>query len=129
MAATAPLLVLGAALAACGGSEDAAVTNVAEEFYSAVAEGDGAAACALLTPGTRSELEQSSGKECPAAILEEAPSTPGDGGVAEVFNTMAQVRWDGDTAFLARMPDGWRVLAVACEPRAVGPYDCKVKGG
>jgi hypothetical protein len=122
------VLALGVSLSACGGSQDAAVSEVAEGFYAAVEDGDGAAACALLVPATRDELEQSSGQECAAAILEEVPLAHGDGGIVEVYDTMAQVRWDGDTAFLARLPDGWRVLAVACTPRDVGPYDCRVKG-
>lgn len=122
------VLALGL-LAGCGGSQDVAVSDVAEEFYTSVADGDGAAACALLAPTTRSELEQSSGKKCATAILQETPQAHGDSGIVEVFDTMAQVRFDGDTAFLTRMPNGWRVLAAACSPRPVGPHDCRVKGG
>lgn len=124
------LLALGIPLSACGGSQDAAVSDAAERFYGAVADGDGEGACALLAPGTRSQLEQSSGKGCAAAILEQGVDAGSrDHGAVEVFSTMAQVRFPGDTAFLARVADGWRVLAVACTPRAVGPYDCKVKDG
>jgi hypothetical protein len=124
------LLAVGLSLSACGGSQDAAVSEVVERFYSAVEDGDGEAACALLVPATRRELEQSSGTACAAAILaEDGDLGSGDGGVVEVYDTMAQVRFEGDTAaFLARLPDGWRVLAAACTPRAVGPYDCTVKG-
>jgi len=122
------LLALGLSLSACGGSQDVAVSNVADDFYESVDKGDGAAACELLAPVTRSELEQSSGKECAAAIVEEAPDIREDGGVVEVFGTMAQVRWGSDTVFLARMPNGWRVFAAGCEARADAPYDCVVKG-
>ena len=93
-----------------------------------MADGDGAAACALLAPTTRSELEQSTGKECAVAILEEAPDAGGDGGDVQVFGVMAQVRWDGDTVFLTRMPDGWRVLAAGCVPRCEGAVRVRREG-
>ena len=116
-------------LSACGGAQDVAVADTAEAFYRALGEGDGTAACALLTPATRSELEQSSGKACDQAILEELSDAPGDEHeVVEVFETMAQVRWHDETVFLTRMPEGWRVLAAGCRPRAGDPYDCVVKG-
>jgi hypothetical protein len=41
---------------------------------------------------------------------------------------MAEVSFDGDTAFLTRMPGGWRVVAAGCRPRADDLYDCAVKG-
>jgi hypothetical protein len=125
------LLALGIPLSACGGSQDAAVSDVVDEFYASVEDGDGEDACALLVPATRSELEQSSGEECAAAITaEDLDLGSGDGGDVEVYDTMAQARFKGTTAaFLARLPDGWRVLAAGCTPRSVGPYDCKVKGG
>ena len=122
------LLALGLSLSGCGGSQDTAVADQAERFHRAVADGDGSAACALLAPVTRSELEQSTGKECAVAILEEAPAARSEGGDVQVFGTMAQVRGDGDTVFLTRMPDGWRVLAAGCAPRAKAPYECAVKG-
>jgi hypothetical protein len=105
------------------------VSGVARDFYQAVDRGDGAAACTLLTPATRSELEQSSGKRCDVAILEEASDVRGDATVVEVFDSMAQVRWGEQAAFLTRMQDGWRLTALACTPRSEGPYDCKVTGG
>jgi hypothetical protein len=122
------LLALGGLLSACGGSQDVAVSNVAEEFYGSVHRGDGAAACALLAPTTRSELEQSSGDQCAAAILEELTDARSDDDIVEVFGTMAQVRWRGGAVFLTRMSDGWRVLAAGCAPHADAPYDCLVKG-
>ena len=128
MASGIALLALGALLSACGGSQDAAVADLADEFYGAVGDGDGAAACALLAPATRSELEQSSGKKCAAAILEELSDARRDEDEVEVFGSMAEVRWRGVTVFLTRMPDGWRVLAAGCVPRRVGPHDCAVKG-
>jgi hypothetical protein len=118
------LLALACSVSACGGSQDGAVTEVAGSVH----RGDGAAACATLAPTTRSELEQSSGKPCAAAILEEVSDDRGDGGDVQVFGSMAQVRWRDRAVFLTRMPDGWRVLAAGCVPRAVGPDDCAVTG-
>lgn len=101
--------------------------EVARDFYVALSQHDGRAACDLLAPTTRSELEQSSGKDCSVAVTEEVQPA-GDPQQVSVFGTSAQVRYDGDTAFLSRFRYGWRVLAAACRPRTSGPYDCSVKG-
>jgi hypothetical protein len=125
-------VLLGALLATltgCGGSQDVAVGDVAEQFYFSVSRGNGAAACALLVPSTRSELAQSSGESCDKAILEEVSDARSDEDVVEVFGTMARVEYSGDTVFLTRLPDGWHVLAAGCTPRHDAPYDCDVKGG
>jgi hypothetical protein len=85
----------------------------------------------VLAPSTRSELEQSAGKPCPEAILEEDVPEASDPTATEVFGTMAQVRYADETAFLTRSDQGWLVLAVACGSRPEGPerpYDCQVKG-
>ena len=123
------LIALGLTVTGCGGSQDGPVAGVAEDFYAAVAAGDGAAACDLLVATTRTELEQSSGRSCPAAVLDEVTDVRSDAAVVEVFDTMAQVRWGDRAMFLSRMPEGWRVLAAGCEPRDDAPYSCPVKGG
>ena len=123
------LAVLGFLSGGCGGSQYADATDTARAFYAAVSDKDGAAACDLLTPGTRDELEQSSGKVCSTAILEELkPAAPRNGGDAEVYGVMAQVHWWDETVFLTRMPGGWRVLAAGCQPIEGDPYDCVVEG-
>jgi hypothetical protein len=122
---------LGLACATTGctsGSADT-VDSVADRFHAALAAHDGRAGCALLAPETRSELEQSSGKSCPDALLEENVPTTGRPDDTSVFETMAQVRYAGDTVFLSRFPTGWRVMAAACTPQPVGPYDCRLSGG
>jgi hypothetical protein len=116
----------------CGGVDQRPATDTAQRFYAAVQHRDGKAACALLVGSTRSELEQSAGKPCPEAVLEEDIPTPRGPVEADVFGTMAQVRYAGETAFLARSDTGWRVMAVACGDRPArpeSPYDCQVKGG
>jgi hypothetical protein len=123
------LLALGLPLSACGDSGDAAAADVAEHFYEAVSGKDGAAACDLLTPSAREELEESSGKSCDAAVIEETRAPGEADGAVEVFGTMAQVSFENDVVFLARLPDGWRVQAAGCSPSADGPYSCTVQGG
>ena len=123
-------LVAASALAGCSSQADDRAGEAAAAFYAAVAEGEGRAACALLTPTTRSEVEKSAGKPCPEGLLEEdVPAVTRTVGV-RVYDTMAQVRFAEDTAFLTRMGDRWRVVAVSCA-RQPGdrPYDCQVQGG
>jgi hypothetical protein len=94
-----------------------------------VADGDGDAACALLAPATRSELEQSAGKPCPDALIEEHLPQVDEPVAVDVFGTAGEVRYDAEAAFLARYDDGWRVVAAGCTPQPPHPYDCKVTGG
>jgi hypothetical protein len=115
-----------AALAGCGGTQDDAATAAARELLDAAAGSDGSAACAALTAPTRDELEQSSGKPCEEAVLEEELGS-GDGPAsAEVFDTMAQVVVGAETVFLSRYDGRWRVVAAACTPVPDRPYDCAI---
>ena len=51
------------------------------------------------------------------------------GGVIEhPHGDAAQVRFTGDTVFLLRFPDGWRIGAAGCTSRGDAPYDCEVRG-
>jgi hypothetical protein len=121
-------LLLGLVLTGCGDSEGSAVEAVAAALLEATSSGDGPGACALLSPHTRDELEQASGKSCERAILEKSIGRGGTVRDAQVFDTMAQVRFDGETVFLSRFDSGWLVVATACTPRPQGPYDCSVSG-
>ncbi|HYH35804.1 MAG TPA: hypothetical protein VD814_11685 [Nocardioides sp.] len=125
-----PLLAVLAAvstttLAACASDHGAGA--VAEQLLAAASSGDGAAACSLLSPRTRSELEESSGKPCEEAILEEQ-LTAEEPVTVSVFETSAQVRFPTSAVFLARFDSGWRVVAAACTPVPNQPYDCSVQG-
>lgn len=119
-------------LTGCTGAQDSEVSDVAQAFHRALAEHDGAEACRLLAPGTRSELEQSSGHPCDKAVLAEKVPASGDLGSVRVYDTMAQVRFTSDTVddtvFLARFQFGWRVLAAACHRTIADRYDCTVSG-
>jgi hypothetical protein len=113
-------------LAGCSSSQDDAVRGAADGFYAALNAQDGASACGVLAPATTSELEQSSGRPCAEAVLEEDVPTVGNPRRIEVFGTMAEVRFDGETTFLTRFEDGWRVIAAGCTP-ARSRYDCSIQ--
>jgi hypothetical protein len=87
------------------------------------------AACAVLAPNTASEVEQSAGKPCAQAILDEDLPAPGAVTGTDVYGQWAQVRLSDDTVFLAVFTGGWRVVAAGCRPRQDRPYDCVLQGG
>ena len=105
------------------------MSATAEHFYRAVQDGDGAAACAVLAPRTRSELEKSAQKSCDQAILEEDIPTVDQPSGVEAFGTMAKLAYGSETAFLARFEGGWKVMAAACTDQPGKPYDCLLSGG
>ena len=115
--------------AGCGASRAPDVRGTATEFSRAVADSDGAAACALLAPRTIAELEMSAQASCEDAVLDQ--DIPADGQVSgtQVWSDQAQVRIGSDTVFLAEFPDGWKVVAAGCTLRSTSlPYDCQLKG-
>jgi hypothetical protein len=131
MAAAALVPLALAALTGCAaaGGRGEAADVVADRLLTAVQNEDGATACALLSPGTASEVEQSGGKACAEAILDEDLPEPGAVTATAVYGQWAQVRIGEDTVFLAVFPGGWRVVAAGCRPNGERPYDCDVQGG
>jgi len=125
----ASLLFVVAVCAGCGSSQDPDVRSSAGAFYEAAASGEGPGACSLLAPLTRSELEQSSGQPCAEAIAAERLPQVDEPTDIVAFGTMAQVRYHGETTFLTRFQDGWRVVATACTPGPADVYDCRISGG
>ena len=108
--------------------------HVASQFYDALTARSGGEACALLAPPTRSAVEESEQKSCPAAILATGLHAASDLEGVRVYGTMAQVRWRTDITFLTRYDDGWRVLAAGCSmppesQRTADSYDCTVEAG
>ena len=130
-AAVRVLVVAGlmSSLVACGQPYEDAVLDTAAAFYRAHAAGDGQAACDLLAPRTRSELEKSAGKPCAEAVLAEQLPQVNQSEALHVFGTQAEVGWDGETTFLSRFQDGWKVMAAGCTPRTGHPHDCTISGG
>jgi hypothetical protein len=119
------LLLAVAGCSSVGGRQDAAAA-VAVRLQTAVEAGDGAAACALLAPGTAESVAED--EPCPSAILNADLPGPGIVVKTSVYGQWAQVRLDDDTVFLGAFPDGWRVVAAGCEPRGSRPYQCSVEG-
>ena len=122
------LAVTGCAVG-CAAPGSSAAQQAAVAFTRAVTAKDGARACAVLAPGTRSELEQSEGKKCSEAVLSLGLHPAGAPGRTRVFGTAAQVKFTSDTMFLGRFRSGWRVVAAGCKPVPGHPYDCLLQGG
>ena len=121
------VILLGSS--ACGSSQDLPVQDTAEEFYAAVTRHDGRAACRLLAPETLDEVVESAQAPCAEAVLQDLRPEVRDPEQVKVFGTMAQVGYDGETVFLTRFRDGWKVMAAGCGPGSGDRYDCEVEGG
>ncbi|MCK2220050.1 hypothetical protein MF672_040580 [Actinomadura sp. ATCC 31491] len=121
----APALGLALALAGCA-PDQAAPARAAERFHAALAADQDDAACGMLAPKTADKLPDR-GQTC-AEALRELKLGPG-GAVTDVsvWGEDAQVRLAGDTLFLHRFQDGWRVRAAGCEPVRDLPYECEVE--
>lgn len=120
-----------ALLTGCSSGQEDEVSATARQFYAAVAQQDGRAACALLAPSTRSEVEQSAQKACRTAILEESLPHVTRPHAVQAYGTMSQVRYGGETAFLSRFGAHWKVVAAGCTPppSQSRAYDCQISGG
>jgi len=131
--AAAAALLLGGCAASPGGADADAVVH---EFYAAVADDDGDAACALLAPSALENLEDDTGEPCPDAVLagdvgttlvERAPAGPATS--VHVAGRAAQVVLPDDVTFLTVDGDSWRLTAAGCDARPQRPYDCVIEGG
>jgi hypothetical protein len=97
-------------------------------FQAAVADRDGAAACAELSSETSKKLELEEKVPCERAIL--GLGLPaGRPGVADVSVTSASVSLRGGTTlFLDDGPGGWKISAAGCRPTAPDkPFDCDLE--
>jgi hypothetical protein len=113
----------------CSSDQVPDVTAAAQGFYAAVGQSEAGAACKLLSPAARTDLEQSSGKACPDAVLEEELPRTDEVESAQVYGTMAIVTTGEDTMFLGRFRGGWLVTAVGCRPSGnADRFDCSVTG-
>jgi hypothetical protein len=126
----ATVLGLACILAACGtASREADAAAVAERFQTALAGGDGAAACAELSENTSKALEQQEGEPCDEAILGlELPSGDRVGDTKVEVTSAAVSLLGGGTLFLDEAPDGWEIAAAGCSPTAPDlPFDCELE--
>jgi hypothetical protein len=127
------LIVACAALAGCGTSDDRdqARTTV-ERFYDAVRAERGLAACAQLTGPAVDAIESQSGRPCRAVITR---LEYGGGAIVRTQVAVNSAKVDtrtGESAFLEREPEGWRISAAGCRPVASRPrdepWDCEAEG-
>ena len=126
------------ALAGCsaGGSARAGAEETAAHFARAIADDDGARACALLVRDAREAVETTTRARCEIGVLrlgldDRQRSTGGStsGTIsARVYGRAAVVEQARDTVFLARSGDTWLVRAAGCTPVEDAPYDCTLDG-
>src|SRR5436190_62148 len=124
-------LAVYSALGILRNSDDPAAGTAVIAFGSALKQHDGARACALLSSGTQSKLEDERKKPCREAILEVASDLkPGDSvtrvDVAEMsaFVTTSH----GPTFFLDKDGKAWKVSAAGCTKQAGdAPYSCALQ--
>jgi hypothetical protein len=109
------LAVVATSVGGCGQSEDREqIRDVAAGFAVAVGDGDGGAACELLTEATAEELEEQEGEPCESAVLQ-LRLDPGAVAHVRVYVTNGQATYDtGESSYLDRGPDGWRLSAIGC---------------
>ncbi|GLV92779.1 hypothetical protein Slala04_42330 [Streptomyces lavendulae subsp. lavendulae] len=101
----------------------------ATAFEETLARADYVAACALLAPQTRQQLEQDSDKPCGSALADEELPVADPVRTTQVYGRQALLRLEGDTLFLSQFDDGWKIVAAGCEPVSGEPYRCALKGG
>jgi hypothetical protein len=127
-ALAATVLAVTAGCGAPSGLSEGA-SAAATEFARALRQGDGEAACAVLAPRTREELEQSERTPCDRAVTQEQLPDGDTVRTVDVYGDQARVVLTGDTVFLSHFSSGWKVTAAGCRPRPEQPYDCMVEGG
>jgi hypothetical protein len=130
--ATSTAILAAVSLAGCGTADDEAQSRqVVERFYDAVRHDRGEEACAQLSSDARKELESQTEQSCRGVITRLEYEGGAIVGV-HVFMTNAKVDLrNGESAFLDRQPEGWRLSAVGCKPEEGKPqdrpFDCEVE--
>ncbi|MFJ6785754.1 hypothetical protein [Streptomyces yangpuensis] len=127
MAVAATVVVLGG----CGASAPRldGARRAATAFEETLARADYNAACELLAPQTRQQLEQDSDKPCGPALADEKLPTADPVRTTQMYGRQALLQLDGDTLFLSQFDDGWKIVAAGCRPQPGKPYRCSLKGG
>lgn len=118
------------ALTGCsaGGSTRSSAETTATRFSQAIADGDGAGACALLVRDGRQAVEDRTRTSCERGVLRLDLPRQADAASARVYGRAAIVDDGHATLFLARSGDTWLVRAAGCTPEKDAPYDCTLDG-
>jgi hypothetical protein len=123
-------LVIGVAVTGCAlgcsNSGTAAPSRTAQQFVTAVRDGDGRAACALLSEQARSAAEGMGDASCAELVTGLKEHDTGVHG-SQVWGDTAQVRIGSDVVFLRRVDATWWITAAGCTARPHRPYDCEVQ--
>lgn len=119
------ITLLALALAGCA-VDTASPARAAERFHAALSAHQEEAACGMLARKTADRLPDP-GQSCADALRELKLGPGGAVTSVSVWGEEAQVRLGGDTLFLHRFSDGWRVRAAGCEPVRDLPYECEVE--
>jgi hypothetical protein len=116
-------------LSACGGPDRSGASHAVEAFTQAVAKDPGAA-CRLLSERTRTTLESDEEATCEKAITNVGLPDAAPVEKIDVYGGDVRVITGSDVLFLARFPEGWKVMAAGCQPQGSDqPHDCLVAGG
>lgn len=101
-------MVCAVALGACGGGDDGAegAREAAERYVDALKEGDGEAACEVLTSGAVEELEDSADAPCAEAITGALGATGSGDDLSEMRVTEVNAAEDVATATIVGGPTG-----------------------
>jgi hypothetical protein len=127
-----PVVLAALALAGCGTGDDREqARTVVERFYDAVRAGDDEAACAQLSEPLVEQVESQTEQSCRGVITR----FDFEGGAvvrAQVYVVNAKVDLrSGESAFLSREADGWRISGVGCFPvegkPADRPFECEAE--
>ena len=126
------VLVAGVLLTGCGTSDDRdQARGVVDRFYTAIRQDEAETACAQLSASTVKQLESQSGQSC-RSVITRLDLKGGAIADAHVYITNARVALrTGESAFLDRETDGWKLTAIGCRPEEGRPrdrpFDCEVE--
>ena len=127
-----PLLFVLVALAGCGTSDDSDQARATvERFYAAVEADDAEAACEQLGDSLLEAVESQTQQSCEGVITRfDYEPAPIDS--TEVYVTNAKVDLaSGESAFLSREADGWKLAAIGCKAEkgkpADRPFECEAE--
>ncbi|MEV4941543.1 hypothetical protein [Streptomyces zaomyceticus] len=125
------VLTLALVTCACGASQarQDGATRAGLAFEASLASGDYLAACALLAPEGRQQLQEDEKQPCERALPSQEP--PAGGGVrgVDAYGRQALLRLRDEVLFLSQFDGGRRVTAAGCVPDpGDAPYRCVLKG-